>query len=104
MKQKVLIFKPGVDHNDRVIESAKIIDPKVPVWIDFDRSLPPVGSAFLTTDEEGNIYADMDVNVKTLAGLFPAIGGQYLPGNVINITETSICKGPNADPRIQPFK
>ncbi len=103
MKQRILIFKPGIDHNGNIIETAKINNPVVPVYIDFDRSIPPIGAAALDIDADGNVNALFNVNCDSLSGMFPALGGQYLSENILLITEASVCNGPNTDPRIKPF-
>lgn len=98
---KIIVFIPTVNQNGHTIEDAIIVNEKVFCYINFDRSLPPLGVAILTKDESGVMYAEMDTS--KLSGLYPAIGGVYNKTN-IEIREIGICSQPNTDNRIKPIE
>lgn len=100
---KVLVFKPNINQNGYPIESATIKNDHVPVWINFDKSVPPIGNATLSYGDNGEIWADftIDDSLQT-KGLYPAIGGD-LDGVKITIREIGVCSNENTDPRIKPF-
>lgn len=97
---KTIVFIPQVEQNGHLIEDAVIVNETVPVWINFDRSIPPIGSATLTKDEKGIIYADFDLN-GDYKGFFPAIGGQYGDKNTIEVKEIGVCGMRNTDEKIK---
>lgn len=97
---KVIVFIPQVEQNGHIIEDAVIVSEKVPVYLNFDRSLPPFGEAVLTKDEKGIIYAEF-APYYNFKGLYPAIGGIYGNENSISIKEIGVCGNPNTDPKIK---
>lgn len=99
---KVIVFIPQVEQNGHLIEDATIVNEKVPVFVNFDRSLPPIGTAHLTKDEYGVICAEFNVS-EVIKGLYPAIGGIYENESTIKITEIGVCGNPNTDNRIEPI-
>lgn len=70
---KTIVFYPKVEQNGHLIEDAIIIKETVLVFINFDRSLPPIYTAKLSKNKKGVIYAEFQ-NTE-LKGFYPYIGG-----------------------------
>lgn len=102
-KMKVVVFIPTVEQNGHLIEEAIVVKEIVPVYVNFDRSLPPIGTAKLIRSESGIIYADIE-SESDLMGSFPAIGGVYVNSCSIEIKELGVCRIRNTDKRIKAIK
>lgn len=103
--QKILIEKGGGEHNQIDLDGLEC--PKyIPVFLNFDRSQPPLGTAEITKEESG-IYADLtlfDIGFD-FSSLYPAVGVICHERNdnkilKAELREMSLSIGKNADTEI----
>lgn len=80
----------------------------VPVYINFDRSKPPVGTATFTNKPDG-LYANIRIpgDEKKVRGLYPCIGitgiEKLNPSTTGYINVIGLCVNRNEDPTIKPL-
>lgn len=109
---KVLIFKSETSQNGVVISGVSFFeDVSYPMSLNFDQHRI-IGTAKLSRDENGDIWADLDIEapVKDMwefhkADFYPALGGD-IDGSKMILWPSMIglCTNPNCDPRIPSFK
>lgn len=113
MKIRALVAKMdgAPDRQNQTFERGSIQAVNdLPVTIDFDQRLPPIGTANLVIDGD-DVIAEMDlVDYEPVAGLFPALGGRSLEFTVdawqivrhtlFQPKTVSICRAENTDARI----
>jgi hypothetical protein len=117
LHKDILIEKGALGTNGYAFDingaSVPNISSEVPVYFNFDRSLPPIGTALIYKKGDA-LYANINLTANIPSGsiLYPCIGASYNPADFKRkkklvtkfiVNNLSLCSMKNSDETIPPI-